>query len=247
MSPFGALVAQLDRVRGYEPRGQRFESSPVRFFMQIKIFPAGPIGTNVYLLICSKTKQAAIIDAPADCLDWIQSEIKQEGLNVKALLLTHSHWDHIAEAALIKKTLKIPVYVHPEDAGNVQHPGTDQLPLLFPISPCSVDGFLTDKQHLLIGNLDIEVIHTPGHSAGSVCFYLQKEHVLFSGDTLFEGTIGRINFPSSRPALMWSSLKKLAALPSETIVYPGHGDSTTIGQESWIQDPQKRFGNPIDG
>lgn len=214
--------------------------------MKIKVFASGPVDTNTYLLSCSKTKEAVIIDAPPDSLDWLLSQIEHDHLTVKALLLTHSHWDHIAEASLIKTTLKIPLYVHKEDAANVEHPGSDRLPLVFPLSPCSVDHYLEDGEILTVGNLRLEVIHTPGHSPGCVCFYLKQEHTLFSGDTLFQGTIGRINFPSSRPTLMWSSLKKLAALPPETIVYPGHGDPTTIGEEEWLDNPQAKFGNPID-
>jgi glyoxylase-like metal-dependent hydrolase (beta-lactamase superfamily II) len=103
------------------------------------------------------------------------------------------------------------------------------------------DGFLIEGQKLTVGDLDIEVIHTPGHTPGGVCFYLPKEKVLISGDTLFRGTIGNLNFPTSRPDLMWGSLKKLAALPADTKVYPGHGGSTTIGAEKWIGHAKERF------
>ncbi len=87
----------------------------------------------------------------------------------------------------------------------------------------------------------IKVIHTPGHSPGGVCFYLPSEKILFSGDTLFRGTIGNLSLPTARPDLMWDSLKKLAALPPETKVYPGHGGPTTISAEKWIAHAKGKF------
>ncbi|MBS0627933.1 MAG: MBL fold metallo-hydrolase, partial [Verrucomicrobia bacterium] len=92
-----------------------------------------------------------------------------------------------------------------------------------------------------IGNLEIQVIFTPGHSPGCLCLYLQSERTLFSGDTLFQGTMGRIDFPSSNPEDMWRSLQKLSNLPSSVKVFPGHGNPTSIGAESWIAHAQKKF------
>jgi glyoxylase-like metal-dependent hydrolase (beta-lactamase superfamily II) len=100
---------------------------------------------------------------------------------------------------------------------------------------------LEDGQVLAVGEFQIEVIHTPGHTPGGVCFYLKEQKILFSGDTLFQGTIGNLSFPTARPARMWDSLKRLAALPKETRVYPGHGDPTTIGKEQWIANAEDRF------
>lgn len=209
--------------------------------MCLDVFASGPADTNTYLLSCSKTKAAAIIDTPPESSQWLLSEIQAQGLEVKMILLTHSHWDHIADSALLKEKLKVPLYVHAEDAPNVQSPGTDGLRLFFPISPCTVDGFLTDHQKISVGHLSLEVIHTPGHTPGGVCFYLEREKTLISGDTLFQGTIGRLNFPGSSPAKMWASLKRLALLPKDTKVYPGHGDPTTLAEESWIANAEKRF------
>lgn len=93
-----------------------------------------------------------------------------------------------------------------------------------------------------VGQLNFQTIHTPGHSVGSICLYEPSQNVLFSGDTLFKGSIGNISFPTSRPDLMWSSLDKLAKLPASTIVYPGHGPTTTIANETWLSDAQHYFG-----
>jgi hydroxyacylglutathione hydrolase len=206
--------------------------------MILEVFPSGPLETNAYLLACDATKHAAVIDVPLESSDVLLERIKKFSLSVDAILLTHSHWDHIAEVAELKTHLKASVYIHKEDAGNLESPGSDKLPLFFPLKGVNPDGYLTDGQELTIGKLVITVIHTPGHSPGSVCFYLPAEQILISGDTLFRGTIGNLSLPTARPALMWNSLKKLAALPSATKVYPGHGGATTIGAERWIAQAQ---------
>jgi glyoxylase-like metal-dependent hydrolase (beta-lactamase superfamily II) len=209
--------------------------------MIIEVFPSGPVETNAYLVGCPATKRAMIIDAPFDSADLILQKAADLDLHIEALLLTHSHWDHTAEAALLKQKAQIPIYVHQEDAANVFYPGSDRLPTLFPITGVQPDQFLVDGQKIALGKLSIEVIHTPGHTPGGVCFYIEQEQVLFSGDTLFRGTMGRVNFPTSRPDLMWRSLKRLATLPPQTKVYPGHGEPTTIGAEKWIAHAQDKF------
>lgn len=209
--------------------------------MILEVFPAGPAETNAYLLACSETKKGVVIDVPFESTDLLIESAIQHSVAIEMILLTHSHWDHTAEVALLKEQLGIPVYVHKEDAGNLETPGSDQLPLFYPVKGVKADGFLTEGQEIVVGTLQIQVIHTPGHTPGGVCFYLPKEKVLISGDTLFRGTIGNLSFPTARPALMWESLKKLAALPPETKVYPGHGGPTTISAEKWIAHAQERF------
>jgi hydroxyacylglutathione hydrolase len=201
--------------------------------MILKIFPAGPAATNSFLLGCSKTKECAIIDVPFESTDLLLKEIDRHHFNVTMILLTHSHWDHIAEVSLLKKKLpQANIYIHPEDAANLENPGSDGLPCFIPIFGIKADGFLKDGQMLSLGELKIEVIHTPGHTPGGVCFYLPKQGILISGDTLFRGGIGNLSFPTARPQRMWQSLKRLGDLPSATKVYPGHGEETTIGRES---------------
>lgn len=210
--------------------------------MILEIFPSGPLKTNAYLLACEETKHAVVIDAPLESSDVLLQRIEELSLSVDKILLTHSHWDHIADVSLLKERLKALVYVHKEDAGNLENPGADRLPLFFPLKGVKPDKYLFEGQELTVGKLTIKVIHTPGHSPGSVCFYLPLEQILISGDTLFRGTIGNLGLPTARPTLMWDSLKKLAALPALTKVYPGHGDFTTIGAEKWIAHAEERFG-----
>ncbi len=209
--------------------------------MILEVFPSGPLDTNAYILACDVTKHAAVIDVPLESSHVLLERIRELALSVDTILLTHSHWDHIAEVSELKKHLKASIYIHKEDAGNLESPGSDKLPLFFPLKGVKPDGYLTDGQELAIGKLAITVIHTPGHSPGGVCFYLPSEHTLISGDTLFRGTIGNLSLPTACPALMWDSLKKLAVLPAATKVYPGHGDATTIGAEKWIAQAQDRF------
>ena len=165
----------------------------------------------------------------------------RNALQVEAIFLTHSHWDHIADVAVLKKELDLKLYVHPFDAANMCHPGSDGLPLMFPIEGNEPDGFFEEGQKLQVGNLEIEVIHTPGHTPGGVCFYIPREKVLISGDTLFSGSIGNLSFPTADPEAMWASLKKLAKLPPDTRVYAGHGPATTIGAEGWLERAEEMF------
>jgi hydroxyacylglutathione hydrolase len=199
--------------------------------MLLKIFTSGPIETHSILIADEK---AVIFDAPLDCTQQIVQALEEHSLKAALILLTHSHWDHIADAAKLKKTLDVPLYIHAEDAPNLEKPGSDHLPLMFPIKGVKPDGYLTDGQKIETGGLKIEVIHTPGHTPGSVCFYLEKEKILVSGDTLFKGGMGRLDLPTSRPDLMPASLKKLTHLPPKTRVFPGHGDETTIEDETWV-------------
>jgi glyoxylase-like metal-dependent hydrolase (beta-lactamase superfamily II) len=210
--------------------------------MILEIFSCGPIETNTYLIACDKTKRAAIIDTPYDSFELLRDRLKELSLSLEMVLFTHSHWDHTAEAALFKKEFHVPLWVHADDAGNLENPGSDRLPLLGAIEGVKPDHYLKEGESISLGEIEIRVIHTPGHTPGGVCFYVPSEHVLFSGDTLFRGTIGNISFPTARPALMWESLKKLAQLPANTKVFPGHGEPTTIGEESWLARAQQKYG-----
>jgi glyoxylase-like metal-dependent hydrolase (beta-lactamase superfamily II) len=191
-------------------------------------FTFGPAQTNALLVGCPLTKKGAIIDPSPGSSSSLLQKMQELGLTVEKILLTHSHWDHFADAALLKRKLNIPLYVHALDVKNLIEPGSDGLPLFFPIEPVEADGFFKEGDVVDVGDLQAEVIHTPGHSPGGVCFYFRSEKCLISGDTLFKGSFGNISFPTSEPEKMWTSLEKLAKLPSETRVVPGHGAETII-------------------
>jgi len=211
--------------------------------MFIATLPSGPFETNAYVVACPLTQKAAIIDPGVDSFSKIKEVLENNHFIPTMILLTHSHWDHIAGVAELKQHYSIPVYVHPDDHGNLLNPRSDGLPCPYHFPGVTADHLFKDKETITLGSLPFEIIETPGHTPGGVCFYFPSEKVLFSGDTLFHGSIGNLSFPTSRPELMWPSLKKLALLPPETVVYPGHGPTTTIGHERWLANAEKIFGN----
>ncbi len=208
----------------------------------LEVFCSGPAFTNCVLLACPKTHKGAIIDAPFGASRQLLQRVEELKISIAMLLITHSHWDHIAEMALLKQTFPdVPIYIHRADEPNLRTPGVDGLPMICEVKGVLPDHRVSDGQKLQLGELLIEVIHTPGHSPGSVCFFLPQEKILISGDTLFKGTIGNINFPTSNPNQMWLSLERLAKLPSDTRVIPGHGEETTIGKEQWLSNARAYF------
>ncbi len=210
--------------------------------MFIQAFSCGPFYTNAYVVACARTNQAAIIDPSPDSAKNIQSFLLQHHLNAEKILLTHSHWDHIADVKPLKDQNKILLYIHPLDAPNLRNPGIDGLPCWLTIPPIEPDILIEEGMQISVGQLIFQILHTPGHSPGSVCFYESQQQVLFSGDTLFRGSIGNLSFPTSQPSLMWLSLTKLAQLSSHTRVFPGHGLETTIEAEySLLIQAQKLF------
>ncbi|MBI3211822.1 MAG: MBL fold metallo-hydrolase [Simkania negevensis] len=209
--------------------------------MLLEVFPSGPFATNAILLASLVQRKGVFIDPAPESGKLLLKAAKAHHLEIIAIFLTHSHWDHFSDVAFLKKEIHVPVYVHREDQGNVEHPGSDRLPLFLPIEGVKCDILLEGGELLEVGDLTIEVIHTPGHTPGGVAFYLKKEGILISGDTLFKGTMGNISFPTANKEKMWQSLKKLSTLPPETKVYPGHGDPTTIGAEKWLKDPDQLF------
>lgn len=205
----------------------------------LEVFTSGPFATNAYLFASGNL--CCIVDPAPGSSQEIFPFIEKNTLQPLCILLTHTHWDHIADVRLFKEKYQIPVYVHPEDRPNLEKPGSDGLPLIFPLGGVSADREVRDGDTIPIGSAVFRVIHTPGHSGGSVCFYESTLHILFSGDTLFQGTIGNLSFPTSDENRMWDSLKKLEQLPKETQVFPGHGGATTIGQETWLANAKAYF------
>ena len=182
--------------------------------------------TNFYILADEKTKAAAIID-PGDTVPEIKELVKKDNLDVRAIFLTHGHYDHVGGVAALRKKYKdIPVYLHPEDAGK----DTELMPTraLDPVT------LWRDGDVVMVGELQVEVLHTPGHSAGSVT--LRCQDVLFTGDTLFTQSVGRTDFPGGSQEALMASLKRLGELEGDYQVLPGHDTFTSLDQE--------RQGNP---
>ena len=218
--------------------------------MIIKTFIEPPIDNNNYLIIDESTREAALIDCSSiDIWEKIpyttgdvaattagENRQKFENVTLKYILLTHGHFDHIAGI----KPVSLPVFnenghpkVHLHKADfDLVNKVNDYMPMMGmqEISIPQIDIFINDNDKIMLGNTEIQVIHTPGHTQGGVCYYTDK--VLFSGDTLFKESVGRCDLPGGNFEQIISSIKnKIFSLPNDTTVYPGHGKPTTIGWE----------------
>lgn len=186
--------------------------------MKLEVLKVGPIATNCYIVWDEPTKIAVVID-PGGQVANIMKIVKENQLTVKEIINTHGHFDHVSRNGALKKETGARLLRHDLDS-----------PMAELTDPTPADGPLEDGELIVLGQTRFTVIHTPGHSPGGVCLYDQKDKVLFSGDTLFQGTYGRVDLPNSSETAMVTSLEKLFKFPPETKVYPGHGRPTTIGE-----------------
>ena len=201
--------------------------------MQIRTLTLGPLETNCYILTDPETGDTAVIDPGLDeeqLLDLCKPIAKQ----IKWLLLTHSHFDHIMGLAALKELTGAPVAVHRLDADGLTDPRASMYRMCaqyyaHPQQPAPPDRLLEDGDELPLGGGRIRVLHTPGHTVGGVCFL--TDDALFSGDTLFAGGVGRTDFPGGDYSALRESLQRLAALEGDLRVFPGHGPATTLGRE----------------
>lgn len=199
--------------------------------MKVEKFVTGIISTNCYLVINEDTKQAVVID-PAACPSYLMSHIKSEGMKVEAILLTHGHFDHIMGIDGFLSEFDVPVYVHEDDADAMEDPVLNQSSTYTSGYTFGKARYLRDHQTLELVGYTFQVIHTPGHTKGGCCYYVASEDVLFSGDTLFQNSVGRTDFVNSSTSdLVHSVREKLFLLPDDTMVYPGHMGETKIGHE----------------
>ena len=197
---------------------------------------APPFFKNGYVVGCEETRQAVLID-PGDEADALLEAVRANGLDVRYILLTHAHLDHVTGVDRAAAALKVPVGLHKAD--NFLYEAVVQQGLAFgvPVRPQPpVDFFYEPDQRLTVGNYVIHVRHTPGHCPGGVCLAIYRTGSavsgLFVGDTLFAGSIGRTDLPGGdMPTLLTSIREVLFRYPDETVVYPGHGEPTTIGTE----------------
>ncbi len=199
--------------------------------MKIKKIAVGILGANCYLLENEETKEVVIID-PGGFLKRMRDYIKAGDLKIVAILLTHGHFDHIMGIDGILELDPVPVYIHEDDAemmidAELNHSAVYTKGYTFSNAVC-----VKDHQILKLAGYEFEVIHTPGHTRGGCCYYVASEGALFSGDTLFQGSVGRTDFVNSNTQdLVRSIRERLFVLPEETRVYPGHSAETTIGYE----------------
>ena len=194
----------------------------------------GPIRTNCYLVHKENTKECMIID-PADQADRIIAAINDELLEPVAVPLTHGHYDHIGAVEAVKRQFHVPVYAGSEEK-EVLRNSYNNLSELMGEHPFIIDAtdYLEDMQKLFLSGLNITALATPWHTKGGMSYLIScdGEQVLFSGDTLFQGSVGRYDFPTSNGRALFDSIKnKLLPLADDTPVFPGHGPATSIGEE----------------
>lgn len=197
-----------------------------------EVFPVGPLQCNCSIIGDERTREAMVVD-PGDDIERVLALIEHHQLTVKQIVITHGHIDHIGGAMKLKAATGAPILMNEGDL--------EQIPMLeiqaawigvAAPGPVTIDSLLKDAGSVSAGGLRATVLHTPGHTQGSSCLYFSEEKRLIAGDTLFAGSIGRTDLPGGSFTKIIDSLhSRLLALPDETVVIPGHGPATTIGEE----------------
>lgn len=195
--------------------------------MEVFTMPVGMLAANCYIVY--EGKNAVLID-PGDEADRILEKVREKGLAVSHILLTHGHFDHIGAVEEVKRQAGAQVCIHTGDADMLTSADKNLSRMIgMPYATAGADTLLSDGEVILTGGLEIKVIATPGHSPGGVCF--AAGDCLFTGDTLFQGSAGRTDFPGSSTAILSESLQKLNTMSGDFKVFPGHGPSTTLEAE----------------
>ncbi|MGH7177375.1 MAG: MBL fold metallo-hydrolase [Tepidisphaeraceae bacterium] len=198
------------------------------------VLPAtgGLAATNCYLIGDEAAQLAVLFDAPNDTVAPLLDETRRRGWDLIGLWLTHGHWDHLADHAVVTQAFSnARLLIHPLDEPKLKTPGSAMFPLPFAIPARGADALLEDGQKLRIGSIEVDVIHTPGHSPGHVCFHLPRENVLIGGDLIICGAVGRTDLPDSDPRALDESIRRIMRLPDATQLLPGHCDASTLGAE----------------
>jgi len=210
--------------------------------MKLFVIPAGPIQTNAYLLCESKTGEAVLVDAPGDVWTETKELLEHEHCRLTELWLTHGHWDHMQGAAEVVRATGARVRAHAADRDMFATPQIMKSYLIpgMQLEPVAVDHWMAQGDTFNALGLHVEVRHVPGHCPGNILFYLPAAKTALVGDALFSGSIGRTDLPGGSTEILADSIRRqIYTLPDETIVYPGHGPETTVGDEK-INNPYVR-------
>lgn len=197
--------------------------------MQVTTITVGAFQENTYLVVDDRTNRAVIVD-PGSEGDRLVDAIESSGATLEAIWITHAHVDHVGAIAAVKRKWDVPIYLHPLDRRLYEAAGRQAQVYGVPFEePPAPDHEFADGQHIKVGGAEMTVLHAPGHAPGHVVIH--GNGIALVGDCLFAGSIGRTDLPFSNPPQLAASLEKISALAPETVVYPGHGMETTIGQE----------------
>ena len=202
--------------------------------MKIHVLPSGPIQTIGYLLTEPKRGEAVLVDAPGDILAKIKPLLAKDGCVLKDLWLTHGHWDHTQESAKVKRELGVRVLAHRADQNLIETPELMEefMGAKLGLEPVAVDEWVAQGRRIKALGREFEVRHVPGHCPGNVLFYQAEAALAFVGDALFNRGVGRWDLPGGDFDLLARSIREqIYTLPDETVVFPGHGQRTTVGAE----------------
>jgi hydroxyacylglutathione hydrolase len=194
----------------------------------------GPIATNVWILADERSREAIAIDTATPSAQWITAQLAEQAWTLRFLVSTHRHWDHIGDNAAVVEATGAQLAVHLLDRHGLERPEPLYAP--FPIPPSVPALDLAEGGQIRFGSIRLDVLHTPGHTEGSVCLLAPDERLLFTGDTLFAAGWGRVDLPGGSSEQMTESLARLAGLEDDLHVLPGHGARTTLGREkAWLE------------
>ena len=197
--------------------------------MNVRAFTVGPFQENAYLLIDDEASRAVLVD-PGDEGQRLVAAVRESGATLEAIWLTHAHVDHVGGIAAVKRVWDVPIFLHPADRALYDRAAMQAAFYGLPFEPPPApDRELAEGDRLRTGALEFEVMHTPGHAPGLVVIH--GHGIAFVGDLVFAGSIGRTDLPLSDSGAMSASLERVCTLPDATVLYPGHGTSTTIGRE----------------
>ncbi len=196
------------------------------------VIPVGPLQCNCSIVGDEESREAIVID-PGDDIEQVMQIVRQHGLTVKQICVTHAHIDHVGGAMKLKALTAAPVLLNQNDYALLKMLDVQAGWIgVAPPGAVTIDEPLRDAGKVRAGSVEASVLHTPGHTQGSVCLYFPAEKTLVAGDTLFAGSIGRTDLPGGNYEQILTSLHdRVLALPDDTVVVPGHGPTTTIGEE----------------
>lgn len=201
--------------------------------MEIYPVESGPVATVGYLITDGRSNEAMVIDAPIGSAPEFLSIAGSKKLKITKIALTHSHWDHFADSGELRRASGAKLYVHARDEYRMINPDAHMMfPIKLQIEAVTADEYIEHGSKIICGELEATALATPGHTEGGVSIYFPGDGVVFTGDTLFAGSIGRTDLPGGDLDQILRSIRsELLALPPETVVYPGHGEATTIDEE----------------
>jgi hydroxyacylglutathione hydrolase len=200
--------------------------------MQVLMNTGGLAVTNCFVVADEDAKVAVLFDAPNDTVAPLLDEVEKRGWDLIGLWLTHGHFDHLADHAVVRKRFpNAKLLMHKLDEFMLITPQSRVFPLPFVIPSGKADAYVEDGQHLKIGSLEVVAIHTPGHAPGHLMYHFPKEKILIGGDLIICGGVGRTDLPGCDPAALDESIRKVMKLPPETSLLPGHCDASTLAHE----------------